>query len=54
MKINASWHQQHPMPKNPTVEERIEWHLAHKKNCSCRDIPDKLKVEMKKRGIKWK
>jgi hypothetical protein len=27
-KINATWHRAHPMPKNPTVDQRIEWHLA--------------------------
>jgi len=53
LKINAEWHRQHRMPKNATVEERIQWHLEHLKNCSCRtDLPPKLKVEMKKRGIK--
>jgi hypothetical protein len=50
-KLNAAWHQQHRMPKNATIEERIEWHLEHKKNCACRDIPIKLKEEINKRGI---
>ena len=49
-KINAEWHQHHRMPKNATIEQRIEWHLEHLKNCRCRtDIPAKLKQEMKKR-----
>jgi hypothetical protein len=34
MAINKEWHLQHPMPKNPTVEERILWHLEHKKYCA--------------------
>ena len=42
--INAEWHRQHPMPKNPTVEQRITWHLAHQEHCACRPIPDKLKA----------
>lgn len=50
-KINAIWHKAHPMPKNPAVEERIQWHLEHRKHCACRDIPAKLKEEMRKRGI---
>ncbi|MEL7833478.1 hypothetical protein [Fodinibius sp. Rm-B-1B1-1] len=53
MNINASWHKKHPMPKNPTTEQRIEWHLEHVKNCECRDIPEKLKVEMVKRNISF-
>lgn len=52
MKINKEWHLSHKMPKNPTTEQRIYWHLEHLKNCQCRtDIPEKLKVEMKKLGI---
>jgi len=52
MKINEEWHLQNPMPKNPTIEQRVKWHLLHQKNCSCRPIPAKLAEEMKKRGIK--
>lgn len=52
MQINKEWHLHHTMPKNPTVEQRIEWHLEHLKHCHCReDIPEKLKEEMKKRNI---
>jgi hypothetical protein len=53
MKINANWHLKHPMPKNPTLDQRIAWHLEHIKHCSCREIPEKLKTEMKKRKIKF-
>jgi hypothetical protein len=52
MNINKEWHVAHPMPKNPSIEQRIEWHVEHCKNCACRDIPPKLKVEIKKRNIK--
>jgi hypothetical protein len=52
MKMNKEWHLKHPMPKNPTIDQRIEWHLAHQKACACRKIPEKLAEEMKKRGIK--
>jgi len=41
------------MPKNPSIDQRIKWHLEHQKNCSCRPIPEKLAEEMKKRGIKY-
>jgi hypothetical protein len=34
-----TWHKTHPMPKNPTVQQRIEWHLAHARHCACRPIP---------------
>ncbi len=49
MKLNKEWHLQHPMPTNATLDQRIAWHLEHKKNCECRDIPEKLKKEITKR-----
>jgi hypothetical protein len=52
MKLNAGWHQSHPMPKNPTLQQRIDWHLKHAKNCGCRKISGKLVEEMKKRNIR--
>lgn len=51
-KINVTWHQAHKMSKNATIEQRIEWHIDHLNNCQCRtDYPEKLKIEMEKRGI---
>lgn len=51
-KLNAAWHLANKMPKNASIEERIEWHLEHLKNCQCRtDVPKKLKEEMRKRGM---
>jgi len=52
-KINKEWHEKNRMPKNPTFEQRVEWHLAHAKNCDCRPIAGKLAEEMRKRGIKF-
>ena len=52
MKINKEWHLKNRMPKNPKFEERVKWHLAHQKNCSCRPIPEKLLNEMKSKNIK--
>lgn len=49
MKLNKEWHLLHIMPKKATLDERINWHLQHKENCSCRDIPEKLKKEIAKR-----
>jgi len=53
MKINKEWHLAHPMPRNPTFEQRVEWHLAHQKNCACRPIAGKLAVEMREKGIRF-
>ena len=40
--MNAQWHQRHPMPARPSVDERIAWHLEHAKHRGCREIPPKL------------
>jgi hypothetical protein len=48
--INGSWHQKHPMPKKPTLEQRVDWHLAHAKACGCRDIPKTVIAELQRRG----
>jgi hypothetical protein len=35
--INKAWHEKHRMPKNASLEEKIEWHTGHAKHCNCRD-----------------
>jgi hypothetical protein len=40
--MNATWHAKHPMPKRPTLEERVAWHRAHARQCGCRPIPAPL------------
>jgi hypothetical protein len=52
-KINKAWHEKHPMPKNPTLDQRVEWHLEHRLACGCRsDLPDSIRKELKRRKIK--
>jgi TfoX/Sxy family transcriptional regulator of competence genes len=46
-RLNAAWHESHPMPKRPTIAQRLAWHRAHEKNCGCRQIPAKLRAMMK-------
>lgn len=41
-KLNREWHEQHRMPKNPTMEQRMAWHFAHAKACACRPIPESV------------
>lgn len=52
MNINKEWHEKNKMPKNPTFDQRVKWHLEHQKNCSCRKISEKLAEELTRRGIK--
>lgn len=49
MKINKAWHRDHPMPINPTTEERITWHVAHQQNCACRAAPKSLAAAVAER-----
>ena len=53
-RLNAEWHLSNKMPPKATIEQRIEWHLEHFKNCLCAPIPAKLLEEMKKRKISIK
>jgi hypothetical protein len=46
-KLNAAWHRTHRMPKNPTKEQRLEWHAAHAEACGCRPVPANLAAEIK-------
>ena len=48
-KINKEWHEQHKMPVNATLAQRIEWHMEHAKHCQCRPIPEKLQQEINKK-----
>jgi len=52
--INREWHEKNRMPRNATIEQRIEWHLDHAKHCACRPIPAKLAQEIERgRASRW-
>jgi hypothetical protein len=51
LKLNKAWHEKHKMPANATLEQRIRWHLAHRKHCACRPVPSKLADVMRARGL---
>lgn len=51
MKINSAWHAKNIMPKKPTLDDRVNWHLEHSKNCSCRPLEGKILDEIKKRKL---
>ncbi|KKT75402.1 MAG: hypothetical protein UW86_C0002G0039 [Microgenomates group bacterium GW2011_GWA1_Microgenomates_45_10] len=50
-KINARWHSANKMPINPTLDQRIKWHLEHARNYPCRLLGGKILEEIKKRGL---
>jgi hypothetical protein len=51
MKLNKEWHQANRMPENPTMEQRIAWHIEHAKNCGCREMPESVKKAIKNKNI---
>jgi hypothetical protein len=50
--MNGEWHGANPMPKDPTVEQRIRWHRARQKYCACRPIPLKLLALIERGEVK--
>ncbi len=51
MAINAEWHAKNRMPRNPTLDQRVKWHLEHVRHCSCRPVDADVLEEMKKRYL---
>jgi hypothetical protein len=51
MAINREWHATHRMPRNAKLEERLDWHLKHAANCSCREVPPSIRRELENRGL---
>lgn len=51
-RLNAEWHRAHRMPKNPTEDQRLEWHEAHAAVCACRPMPEALAAKVAARAKK--
>ena len=49
--LNAAWHAKHRMPKNPSIEQRTVWHVAHAKACGCRPIPESVLVAIQRKNV---
>ncbi|HQF36288.1 MAG TPA: hypothetical protein PLL26_01435 [Candidatus Dojkabacteria bacterium] len=54
VKINREWHLANKMPKNPTHQQRMKWHIEHNKNCQCYPISDKIRKEIEELQKKGK
>jgi len=50
MTINRQWHEAHKLPRNASLEERIDWHMLHAEHCGCRPMPDSIRRELEARG----
>lgn len=49
-RLNRQWHETHRMPRNATLEERLDWHVQHAANCNCREMPPTIKAQLEARG----
>jgi hypothetical protein len=48
-KTNKAWHEMNPMPRNATVQQRIDWHIAHADACGCRPMPPSIRELVEER-----
>jgi hypothetical protein len=48
--LNRQWHLAHRLPRQASLEQRLEWHLLHAANCTCRDMPENIRRELEARG----
>jgi hypothetical protein len=51
MRINKAWHEANRMPKNPSLDQRVAWHIGHTKHCQCRPLDAKMLEEIQRRGL---
>jgi hypothetical protein len=51
MIVNIAWHECHTMVKDPSVDQEILWHIAHKQHCGCSEIPARIQRLMAARGV---
>jgi hypothetical protein len=50
-RINATWHEAHKMPSKATLDQRVEWHVEHLRECRCRtDLPVSIALELERRS----
>lgn len=51
MALNREWHAAHRLARAATLEQRLDWHLAHAEACGCRDMPLAIRQELETRGL---
>lgn len=48
---NTEWHLKHQLPKNPSLDQRVKWHMEHARNCSCPSHDEDILEELQKRYL---
>jgi hypothetical protein len=51
MEINREWHSENGLPTNPTLDQRVKWHIAHARHCPCPPADGEILEELKKRYL---
>lgn len=51
-KVNENWHKNNPIPQKVTINQRIQWHVDHQRECGCRPIPPLIQTKMLERKPK--
>lgn len=51
MEINSEWHSKNRLPEDPTLDQRVKWHIEHARHCSCRSVDEEILEELKKRYL---
>jgi hypothetical protein len=46
---NTEWHAKHALPQNPTLDERVNWHMDHARRCPCLSNDEDILPELQKR-----
>lgn len=46
MALNRVWHEAHVLGRNPTAQQRLEWHLEHAEACGCRKLTDEMRERL--------
>jgi hypothetical protein len=44
--MNAAWHKKNRLPRNASLDERIDWHKRHAENCGCRPMPASIRARL--------
>jgi hypothetical protein len=49
-RLSKEWHAKNRMPKNPAMDERLQWHLEHSQKCGCRPVSESVLVYVRSKG----
>ena len=49
MTVDVEWHSKNRLPDNPTLDERVRWHIEHARRCACNPSDGDILEELKKK-----